>query len=122
MTKNKPIKRSSLTLKKSAKSQKKKPCARKKRSLKSLFFCVAFIGLAFVAYKKRYNRFAMVLATIAAANLGVYVFDLDMAEAFIQTSSLVVFIATALSTVAFSAINLINPSWAATIANYINLK
>lgn len=119
MTKNKPIKRSNLSTKKTAKKKTKQA---KKRSLISLFFCLAFAGLALVAFKKRYNRLAIALAAIAAANLGVYVFDLDMAETLIQTSSLVVFIFTTMSTVAFSAINLLRPSWGKAIAEYINLN
>ena len=109
------------------KSIKKRKAPQKRSSkrqsgLLSLFFSVAFAGMAFVAWKRGYRRLCAFMAVMSISFASAWALDLDIVEAYLRLATVVTFIAVILAVALFSIINLVKPSWARVIATHINLK
>ena len=93
----------------------------KKRTLLALFATLFFGALAFIAWKKRYNRLSIVFGLFSLLNAGFFVFNIDVLAPFVKIVPLFTLLLSCLSGVLFSAINLVSPGTAKKITKLLNL-
>ena len=113
-----PKKVAKLPTKKVVKRIVKKP---KRNALVAFFATLIFGALAFVAWKKRYNRLSVVFGLFSLLNAGFFVFNIDALAPLIKGIPTFTLLFSCLGSVVFSAINLVSPKSAKRITKLLNL-